>query len=51
MTQRSAKRRGRDDGALFWDASRGVWTGVVDIGRDPVTHKRLRRKVSAATQD
>lgn len=40
-------RRTRGDGSLFFDASRGVWTGSADAGRDPETGRRIRRKVSA----
>lgn len=43
-------RRSRGDGSVFWDASRGCWVGVLDIGRDPETRRRRRRKVSAATK-
>lgn len=43
-------RRSRGDGSVFWDASRGCWVGVVDIGRDPETGRRRRRKVSAPTK-
>jgi integrase len=44
------KRRGRGDGSVFFDASRGCWVGVLDVGRDPETGRRVRRKVSAATK-
>jgi integrase len=43
-------RRSPGDGALFFDASRGVWTGSISAGRDPVTGRRSRRKVSAPTK-
>ena len=43
-------RRSRGDGSVFYDASRGCWVGSVDIGRDPETGRRRRRKVSAATK-
>lgn len=43
-------RRSRGDGSVFQDATRGCWVGVVDIGRDPKTGRRMRRKVSAATK-
>lgn len=43
-------RRSRGDGSVFWDASRGCWVGVVDVGRDPETGRRRRRKVSAPTK-
>jgi integrase len=44
-------RRSRGDGSVFYDAARGCWVGSVDIGRDPQTGRRRRRKVSAATKD
>jgi integrase len=43
-------RRSRGDGSVFWDATRGCWVGSVDIGRDPETGRRRRRKVSAETK-
>jgi integrase len=43
-------RRSRGDGSVFYDASRGCWVGSVDIGRDPETGRRRRRKVSAPTK-
>lgn len=43
-------RRSRGDGSVFYDAARGCWVGVLDIGRDPETRRRRRRKVSAATK-
>ena len=43
-------RRPRGDGSVFYDASRGCWTGLVNAGRDPDTGKRRRRKVTAATK-
>ena len=43
-------RRSRGDGSVFFDAARGCWVGSVDIGRDPETGRRRRRKVSAATK-
>lgn len=43
-------RRSRGDGTVFFDASRGCWVGAVDIGRDPETGRRRRRKVSAPTK-
>jgi hypothetical protein len=42
-------RRGRSEGSVFYDAARGCWVGVLDIGRDPETGRR-RRKVSAPTK-
>jgi integrase len=43
-------RRSRGDGSVFFDAARGCWVGTVDIGRDPETGRRRRRKVSAPTK-
>jgi integrase len=43
-------RRSRGDGSVFYDAARGCWVGTVEIGRDPETRKRRRRKVSAPTK-
>ena len=44
-------RRQRGDGSVFFDASRGCWVGLVDLGRDPETRRRVRRKVSAPTRE
>jgi integrase len=43
-------RRSRGDGSVFYDAARGCWVGTVDIGRDPETGRRRRRKVSARSK-
>ncbi len=43
-------RRPRGDGSVFYDSARGCWVGSVDIGRDPETGRRRRRKVSAPTR-
>jgi integrase len=43
-------RRSRGDGSVYFDAGRGCWRGSVDIGRNPQTGRRVRRKVSAATR-
>lgn len=43
-------RRSRGDGSVFFDAARGCWVGSVDIGRDPQTGRRRRRKVSGQTK-
>jgi integrase len=43
-------RRARGDGAVYYDAARGCWVGAVELGRDPQTGRRVRRKVSAATK-
>ena len=44
-------RRQRGDGSVFYDASRGCWVGLVDLGRDQETRRRVRRKVSAPTRE
>jgi integrase len=44
-------RRARGDGSVFFDAGRGRWTGLVDLGRDPDTRRRVRRKVTAPTRE
>jgi integrase len=46
----TAKRRSRGDGSVFYDEARGCWVGALDIGRDPESRRRRRRKVSAATK-
>jgi integrase len=43
-------RRSRGDGSVYYDESRGCWVGAVEIGRDPQTGRRVRRKVSGATR-
>ena len=43
-------RRSRGDGSVYYDAARGCWVGAIDLGRDPQTRRRVRRKVSAATK-
>jgi integrase len=43
-------RRSRGDGSVFYDSARECWVGTVDIGRDPETGRRRRRKVSAPTK-
>jgi integrase len=43
-------RRARGDGAVYYDETRGVWVGQVDLGRDPATGRRRRPKVSAPTK-
>ncbi len=42
-------RRSRNEGSVFYDASRARWVGSVDLGTDD-TGKRRRRKVSAPTK-
>jgi integrase len=43
-------RRSRGDGSVYYDAARGCWVGAIDLGRDPETRRRVRRKVSAPTK-
>src|SRR5258707_14745098 len=43
-------RRGRGEGSVHFDKDRGRWVGVIDLGSDPDTGKRRRRKVSAPTK-
>jgi len=38
------KRRGRGEGAVYYEASRNRWVGVLDLGRDG-NGRRVRRKV------
>ena len=45
-----SSRRSRGDGSVYFDAGRGCWVGSVDIGRNPETGRRVRRKVSGATR-
>jgi integrase len=40
-------RRGRGEGSLHYDADRGRWVAVIDLGTDPDTGKRRRRKAVA----
>jgi len=43
-------RRSKDTGSVFYDQSRGCWVGVLDVGTNPDTGRRIRRKVSAPTK-
>ena len=43
-------RRARGDGAVFKDHARGVWVAVIELGRNPDTGRRTRRKASAPTK-
>lgn len=44
-------RRSRGDGSVYPDKSRpGIWVGSIDLGTDPQTGRRRRRKVSALTK-
>jgi integrase len=40
-------RRARKQGSVYFDAARGCWRGELDIGRDPKTGRRVKRRVSA----
>ena len=44
-------RRQRGDGSVFYDTARGRWVGLVDLGRDPGTRRRVRRKVTGLTRE
>jgi integrase len=45
-----ASRRAPGDGSVYYEADRGCWVGAVELGRDPRTGRRVRRKVSAPTR-
>jgi len=42
-------RRGRGEGAVYFDKDRDRWVGTADVGRDD-NGRRMRRKVSALTK-
>lgn len=42
-------RRAKGEGSIFQQAD-GRWVGKLDLGRDPRTGNRRRRKVTAATK-
>jgi integrase len=44
----SRPRRARGEGSVYQDGSR--WVGVADLGIDPQTRKRVRRKVTGKTK-
>lgn len=44
-------RRAPGDGSVFYDHARARWVGLVSLGRDPQTRRRVRRKVSAPTRE
>ncbi|HEY3004577.1 MAG TPA: hypothetical protein VGJ44_19675 [Kribbellaceae bacterium] len=44
----STGRRGRGEGAVYFEADRGRWVGVLDLGRNG-DGKRIRRKVTGST--
>lgn len=41
-------RRGQGDGSVYFEAARGRWVGVLDLGRNG-DGRRVRRKVTGAT--
>jgi integrase len=43
-------RRAKGEGSIFYDETSNRWVGRLDLGRDPRTGKRRRRKVTAATK-
>ena len=43
-------RRAPGEGSVFFDQGKGCWVGLLDIGRNPRTGRRIRRKVSGATE-
>ncbi|MGP8179166.1 MAG: tyrosine recombinase XerC [Steroidobacteraceae bacterium] len=45
-----SSRRGRGEGSVHYDTDRARWVGVIDLGTDPDSGKRQRRKVSALTK-
>jgi hypothetical protein len=45
----SQKRRGRGEGAAFYEAAKGRWVATIDLPPGP-GGKRRRRKVSAETK-
>jgi hypothetical protein len=45
----SEKRRGRGEGAVYYEAGRRRWVGVLDLGRDG-NRRRVRRKVVGASE-
>ena len=42
--------RGRGKGSVFYDKARGRWIASVSLEPDPLTGRRPRRKMSAATE-
>jgi len=45
-----ATRRPHGEGTIFFEEARGRWVGMYDAGVDPITGRRRRRKVTAATR-
>jgi len=44
--ERVTRRRAPGTGSLYYDADRDRWRGELEIGRDPKTGRRVKRKVS-----
>ena len=49
MTRRNVRGR-RGGGSVYYDKDRARWIGVLDLGADPETRQRVRRKVAAGTE-
>lgn len=45
-----AGRRGHGEGSVFRRDADGKWLGVIELGRDPQTGRRVRKTVTAATR-
>jgi len=43
-------RRPRGEGSVYYDAARGCYVAAIELGRNPETGRRVRRKVSGATR-
>jgi hypothetical protein len=43
-------RRAHGEGSIYYEEVRGRWVGVYDLGLDPFTGKRRRRKVTGETR-
>lgn len=43
-------RRANGEGSIFFEEDRNRWVGVFDVGVDPVSGRRRRRKVTGATR-
>lgn len=48
---RMVKSREHGQGALYWDASKGLWRAVVDVGFDPRTGKRMQKARTSKSKD
>jgi len=44
------QRRGKGEGAVYFDQARDRWAGVVELPPDPVTRRRRRHKVTGRTK-